>query len=476
MPLFGPPNIAALEAKRDTQGLIKALSYKDAVIRIAAADALAPLRDPLAVEPLVALLRDDNPGVRRAAVSALSARGGFRVVEPLVASLADVDPDVRMTASTAVYRRLMTDPDQDARRATSVALGKIRDPHAVEPLIKAVMDADEGVRLAAIRALQSIGDIRAVMPLVVVQAHEQVRQRATGRSSLAVERAASSALDVLCGPASVDALESGIGHEDADVREIIVRRLSKIGVPEVARPLEAVLSDRDPVIRRSAARGLSDIGWQPTSSEKGAQYWAALREWRRCAECGPAAIPILVAAFDAADAPARTDIVAGLATLDWEPEAPDTLAAGIWAARGQWDKVVGAGEAAIGPLSLAVKEAPHWRDRAAAAKALAGLGQQPDAPFENVELTSQALALFESPAENEAAAADRKAALDAFAAEQGLLKPEDGESLELCECGYPISRVNSAGERSPLTALLGREIDGSTTHYFCPACDTIRPA
>ncbi len=54
MPLFGPPNIAQLEAKRDAAGLIKALAYKDAAIRIAAAEALAPLKDPYAVEPLTA--------------------------------------------------------------------------------------------------------------------------------------------------------------------------------------------------------------------------------------------------------------------------------------------------------------------------------------------------------------------------------------------------------------------------------------
>jgi HEAT repeat protein len=63
MPLFGPPNIPQLEAKRDTQGLIKALAYKDAAIRIAAAEALAPLKDLLAVEPLVGLLKDGNADV-----------------------------------------------------------------------------------------------------------------------------------------------------------------------------------------------------------------------------------------------------------------------------------------------------------------------------------------------------------------------------------------------------------------------------
>jgi len=74
MPLFGPPNIPQLEAKRDTQGLIKALAYKDAAIRIAAAEALAPLKDLLAVEPLAGLLKDGNADVRRASIAALAAR------------------------------------------------------------------------------------------------------------------------------------------------------------------------------------------------------------------------------------------------------------------------------------------------------------------------------------------------------------------------------------------------------------------
>jgi HEAT repeat protein len=474
MPLFGPPNIAALEAKRDTQGLIKALSYKDPIVRIAAADALAPLRDPLAVEPLVALLRDENAGVRRAAVAALSARGGFRVVDPLVSALADPDPDVRAAASTAVYRRLMTDPDQDARQATAVALGKIRDTGGVEPLIRAIADADEGVSLAAIRALQAIGDVRAVMPLVLAQAREQARQRSGGRSSLAIERAASSALDALCGPTAIDTLEPGLGHDDDDVREIVVKRLSRIGVLAAARPLEIALGDREVGIRRTAARGLADIGWKPSGGETGALYWGALREWRKCAECGEPAVQILVEAFDTADEAGRAEIVAGLVGLGWEPAGKSALAAGVWAARGDLGKVVEMGEEAIGPLAMAAKDAPHWRDRLAAARALTDLGRTPDAPFENVALASQAVALLDTPVNGDSAT-DRQAAIDEFAASQQLIKPEEGDSLELCACGYPLSRVDSAGERHPLTALLGYETQDSGKAYFCPVCGTARP-
>src|SRR5450830_516719 len=269
MPLFGPPNIPQLEAKGDTQGLIKALAYKDAAIRIAAAEALAPLKDLLAVEPLVGLLKDDNVGVRRASVAALAARGGGRVVEPLVTALKDPDPDVRAVAAKAVYRRLMTDPDQDTRRATAAALGRIRATDAVEPLAKAVMDADEDVRLAAIRALQAIGDVQAVVPLIIVLAHEQVRQKATGRSSLAVERAASQALDALCDPMAIGQLQTALAHDDADVREAAVKRLAKIATPEVSDSLFAALEDRDPAIRRTAARGLAEMGWLPQGERWG---------------------------------------------------------------------------------------------------------------------------------------------------------------------------------------------------------------
>lgn len=474
MPLFGPPNIAQLEAKRDTQGLIKALQYKDPVIRIAAADALAPLRDPLAVEPLVGLLRDENPGVRRAAVSALSARGGFRVVEPLVASLADIDPDVRVTAQTAVYRRLMTDPDQDARRATAVALGKVQDRNAVEPLIKAINDADEGVRLAVIRALQAIADVRAALPLALVQAAEQRRQRTSGRTNLAIERAAASGLDAMTGPGAVSSLAQGLTHSDEDVREIVVKRLSRIGGPEVAEPLAGALKDADPGIRRAAALGLSDIGWHPGDAETSAVYYAALREWRKCAECGAPAIPCLVDAYETADARARAEIVAGLVGLGWEPEGNSALAGAVWAARGDWDKVVAMGAEGVAPLAAASREAPRWRDRLAAARNLEQLGQTADPPFPRADIAAEALAIFDAPAESETAQEDKKAAMADFAAGRGLFKPEDGELLELCECGYPLSRVDAAGERTPLSALLGYEVKDGTNAFFCPACDAPR--
>jgi len=471
MPLFGPPNIAQLEAKRDTQGLIKALGFKDAAIRMAAADALAPLKDPMAVEPLVGLLGDEHPGVRRAAVAALSARGGFRVVEPLVSALEDRDPEVRATARTAVYRRLMTDPDQDARRAATAALGRIRAGDAVETLIKATIDADEGVRVAAIKSLEAIGDVQAVVPLIIVLAHEQIRQRSTGRSSLAVERAASRALDTLCVAGAIGPLQSALGHDEADVRDIAARRLSRVGSAEVAGSLAAALHDKDPGVRRSAARGLAEIGWQPPANLTGAQYWVALREWRRCAESGSAAIPLLLAAYDGVDAPEQADIVAALVRLHWKPEAANATAAHYWAAQGHWDKCIEIGEPAVEALESILRAAPRWRDRVAAAATLATLNRPVSAPFARLDLVQRALAILDG----EGTGDEKRGLLEALLTDEHQLHADANESVEWCACGYPASKVGNDELRVPLADLLGFEQSSSSvTTYYCPSCDTRR--
>ena len=471
MPLFGPPNIAQLEAKRDAQGLIKALAHKDASIRMAAAEALAPLRDPLAVEPLVTLLKDQDSGVRRAAVDALAARGGFRVVDPLVAAMDDRDPAIQLAAATAVYRRLMTDPDADTRRATASELGRIHAAGAVQPLIKAVMDSDEGVRAAAVKALQAIGDEEAVLPLIVAVAREQARVKSTGRSSQLVERAASQALDALCDVRAVGKLQEALAHDNADVREIAVRRLARLKSPEVADALAGALNDNDPTIRRAAARGLQEMGWKPPTDETGARYWAALREWRRCGECGPAAIPLLVASFDHVDALERADIVAALVQLKWQPPEIDAMAAHFWAAQRRWDKCLEIGEPAVEALDVVLHSSPKWRDRIAAAGTLAALGQTRAAPCARLDLVQQALDLLEVEGDAET----KRGSLEAFLAEHRQFSRRAGEEVAWCDCGYPAARIRKDGLQELMSDLLAFEkSSGNVTTYYCPSCSTRR--
>jgi HEAT repeat protein len=365
----------------------------------------------------------------------------------------------------------MTDPDQDARRAATAALGRIRAGDAVETLIKATIDADEGVRVAAIKSLEAIGDVQAVVPLIIVLAHEQIRQRSTGRSSLAVERAASRALDTLCVAGAIGPLQSALGHDEADVRDIAARRLSRVGSAEVAGSLAAALHDKDPGVRRSAARGLAEIGWQPPANLTGAQYWVALREWRRCAESGSAAIPLLLAAYDGVDAPERADIVAALVRLHWKPEAANATAAHYWAAQGHWDKCIEIGEPAVEALESILRAAPRWRDRVAAAATLATLNRPVSAPFARLDLVQRALAILDG----EGTGDEKRGLLEALLTDEHQLHADANESVEWCACGYPASKVGNDELREPLADLLGFEQSSSSvTTYYCPSCDTRR--
>jgi HEAT repeat protein len=471
MPLFGPPDIQQMAAKRDVQGLIKALSFKDAAIRTAAADALAPIKDPLAVEPLVGLLADDDANVRRAAIRALAARGGSHVVEPLVASLDDRDAEARNAAAQAVYKRLLTDPDQDTRRTTVNALGRIRALDGVEPLVKSMMDADETVRVAAVKALQAIGEPSAVSSMIVVLAHEQARSKATGRSSLAVERAIGQALDVLCDARAVPALQAAMGHDDAEVREIAVKRLARIASPDVTDALVSRLGDDDPSIRRASARGLQELGWMPPKNQTGAYFWVALREWRRAADAGKDAIPLLVSSYERADALEQVDILAALAQVGWEPAEGDAMAAPFWAAKGDWDKCVALGPVGIEALDAILRTAPSWRQRVAAADAMVKAGEARPYPFLNLELVKKGLEIIDGTGKDE----EKEAALEALMAAEKVYNPKAGDTIDWCKCLYPSMKVKADGLREPVKEMLGFEqTTAKSVTYYCPSCDARR--
>lgn len=155
MPLFGPPNVEKLKAKRDIPGLAKVLAHsKDLGVRIAAADALGDTGDTLAFPPLAAELvaqltgvgqltgRQQSDSVRLHVVMALGKLRAKPAVGPLITLLRH---------------------EWDVMRAVSAwALGEIGDPAATEPLLRALADPDIGVRAAAARALIQIRDPHAV--------------------------------------------------------------------------------------------------------------------------------------------------------------------------------------------------------------------------------------------------------------------------------------------------------------------------
>ena len=165
MPLFGPPDVEKLKAKRDVPGLIRALGYqKDprGDVRKSAIEALGVIGDARAVAPLVVVLSGQSRSVHQAVIEALAKIGDPRAVEPLIAVFRD---DRRYD-----YR--------EVRKSAVEGLGQLGDARAVEPLIAALRE--EWVRVAAATALGQLGDARAVAPLLAILKNQNgdVRQAA----------------------------------------------------------------------------------------------------------------------------------------------------------------------------------------------------------------------------------------------------------------------------------------------------------
>jgi len=306
MPLFGPPNVPRLAAKRDADGLIKALRYRnDTAIQVASARALGELGDPRAVEPLIqalaagtsraadALSQIGTPAVapliaalggqtragRLAAAGALDRLGwkpdsgetgaaywaakeqwsrcaqiGEPAVAPLVRVLRDVPPGVvaafRRIGSPAVGPLIaaLADPAESTRERAATALGDIGDPRAVAPLIAAldVPGRRESARKAAARALGKLRDARAVDPLITAL-------QDTGLPR--VSTAAAEALGKIGDPRAVGPLLAAY-H---DMRAPTLGALVEIGAPAI-EPLATALHSSQEASRRCAVLALHDIG------------------------------------------------------------------------------------------------------------------------------------------------------------------------------------------------------------------------
>jgi HEAT repeat protein len=205
-------------------------------VRAAAAAALGAVKDPRPVGLLIATLENASEAVevRVSAAEALGGIGDRRAVEPLIKTLKDKDPLVRGAALTVAdmipdFRRLrpllvdaLQDPEWRVRvRATlaAVALGKLKDPAALEVLTTALHDEHPNVRAAATRSLAELKDPRAVPPLAATLREDD---------NSYVRWHAAMALEQFDDPRAVGPLTAALKDEDELVRTTARRALEKI--------------------------------------------------------------------------------------------------------------------------------------------------------------------------------------------------------------------------------------------------------
>jgi HEAT repeat protein len=184
-------------------------------------------------------------------------------------------------------------------RAAAHALGELRDPQAVEPLIETlealVDNPDTTLRANAIRALGQIGDPQALEPLI----------RALAKKHPDLHNAAAHALGQLGEPQAIEALFDALKKWQGDISEAAfgaIQQLSRKVTDQEERAsyterIVGYLTNPQPEIRQHAAAALDKLGWKPAQDTAGASYWMARGDWDRCASMGAPAAPALIAAL-----------------------------------------------------------------------------------------------------------------------------------------------------------------------------------
>ncbi len=172
--LIGARNTTLLDT------LVRALQQGNVRARQAAADALGWMADRRSVEVLVAALGDEDSKVRANAVVALGRLNDRRAVTPLLALIAGSDPVMKYAAAgilgrlgdrraTAPLVGLLDDADILIRAAGAEALGSLGDPRAANPLARALeREWEDRTRMAMMIALVRLKDSRALEPLLQV--------------------------------------------------------------------------------------------------------------------------------------------------------------------------------------------------------------------------------------------------------------------------------------------------------------------
>ena len=208
----------------------------------------------------IAALKDEDWAIREEAAVALGTLRDPRAVVPLVSLLCDADRAVREAAigaltaigepSVPALGICLSDPQPGVQEAASSVLASIADGRVLSPLITALANRDWIVRMHAAKALGKIKDSNAIEPLIPLL-QDKVK---------AVREEATAALASI-GDAALPSLLTALKHSEWLVRLHAVEALGRIRSPTAVEPLLSVLfNDQDQAIREDVVRALGQVG------------------------------------------------------------------------------------------------------------------------------------------------------------------------------------------------------------------------
>ena len=257
--------------ERVAESLYPSLWDKDDRIRLASAEVLTHLKDKRGVSVLAELAtkKEAMLALRLGAVHLLGDVGrivrGEKAFVPLTTALIrDPEPLVRMSAAKSLgklgdpvvlgllVRSLETELVDGVKVQVMLALGKLGDRRAIDPLAKVLLSTkeNEGIRLFAAHALGELKDERAVTPLVTTLLTD---------SSAKMRVSAAHALGFLGNKDANDALMQSLKDTEPTVQVATALALTMLGDQDLIDSILAALQHQDSAVRKEGIYALRTL-------------------------------------------------------------------------------------------------------------------------------------------------------------------------------------------------------------------------
>ncbi|MBD3181400.1 hypothetical protein GF312_03850 [Candidatus Poribacteria bacterium] len=279
------------------EGLIAALQNENRIVRRQAVIALGKIGDDRAIDPVVELLTDEDPGVKFYIPVALRMIGGDKMVEALHKAMKNEMAQVRIAAADILGAieddtgidlliELLADNNSYVKTSANNALIKIGKP-VVPKLIEVLNTEAEGIQLpstdfigdkigdeyvkelskrtalqvSAASILGTIGDPDAIPSLIVAMQRETTFDATeTEKANAASVRSGASSALVDIGPAAVEPLIDVLKNSrNNNAVENAASILGSIGDDRAVEPLIAALKDERKSLRSMAADSLGTL-------------------------------------------------------------------------------------------------------------------------------------------------------------------------------------------------------------------------
>ncbi len=335
------------------------------------------------IERIIPLLRSKKHSIRRFAAEVLAEIGDPIAIEPLsdVIYRTEIILESRLTKDRTVIQKTSSN-EKNTYKAVLVALGKFKDPRvirpllevlssehqvgmreaiesisnlkeiAVLPLINALKEKKPNVRYGAVKALELIGDKRAVEPIIdlldsdpeaILPAVHALIKIGGKRGTKPIARAMAKTgiyitqkiekMTQKYGEAErklfsdeafrilVPNLLRNLDATEEEVRKLSVKMLGKVGDPKAIPALfKLYKQEKSKYFKKNILKVLDSLRWKPVTVDDKVYALATNDDYDGLVKIGKPAIEPLLNILSANDPEYRNIVISVLIELGWQPD------------------------------------------------------------------------------------------------------------------------------------------------------------